>query len=129
MAQWVENPTAAAWVAVEAWVQSPAQRRHSGLKDLAGVAVAAQVAAAAQIRSVAREISYPECREKKKKSSSRSSTLVKREVGGRHILSTSLSRQEAVSSILAQALLSVLPWASPQCQPTFSHIPVYDAGS
>ena len=123
MAQWVENPTVAAWVAVEAWVQSPAQRRHSGLKDLAGVAVAAQAAAAAQIRSVARGISYPECREKKK-SSSRSSTLVKREVGGRHILSTSLSRQEAVSSILAQALLSVLPWANPQCQPTFSHIPV-----
>ena len=31
MAQWVKNPTAAAWVATEAWVQSPAQ--HSLLKD------------------------------------------------------------------------------------------------
>jgi len=33
VAQWVENLTAVAWVAVEAWVRSPA--RHSGLKDLA----------------------------------------------------------------------------------------------
>ena len=31
VAQWVKNSTAAAWVAVEVWVQSPAW--HSGLKD------------------------------------------------------------------------------------------------
>ena len=33
MADWVKNPTAAAQVSVEAWVQSPGRR--SGLKDLA----------------------------------------------------------------------------------------------
>ena len=31
--QWIKNPTIVAGVAVEAWIQSPAQR--SGLKDLA----------------------------------------------------------------------------------------------
>ena len=33
MAQWVKNPTAAAWLAAEVWVQSSAHR--SGLQDLA----------------------------------------------------------------------------------------------
>ena len=32
MVQWVRNPTAAAWVAAEVWVLSPAQ--HNGLQDL-----------------------------------------------------------------------------------------------
>ena len=50
MAQWVKNPTAAAWVATEAWVWSLAQ--YSGLKDLA------QVAAETHIQSRAQELPY-----------------------------------------------------------------------
>ena len=50
MAQWVKNPTAAAHVASEAWVQPLA--RHHELKDLA------QVEATAWIQSLAWELPY-----------------------------------------------------------------------
>ena len=52
MAQWVENPTAAAQVTVEGWVLFLAQR--SGLKDL----VLPQVKTVAQIQSLAWERPY-----------------------------------------------------------------------
>ena len=49
MVQWVKNPTVAALVAAEAWVQTPG--RPSWLKyDIA--------AAVARIRSLAQELSY-----------------------------------------------------------------------
>ena len=61
MIQWVKNPTAAASVAAEVWVQSPAQ--HSGLKG------SSVVAAAVQIQSLAKKLPYAmgEAIKKKKK--------------------------------------------------------------
>ena len=56
--QWVKNPTAVAWVAVDAQVQSPAQQ--SGLEDLVLLkpVVYAAAASAAWIQSLARELPY-----------------------------------------------------------------------
>ena len=55
MAQWVENPTAAAQVTVAAWAQSLAP--NCGFKYLALLQLPS-VAAVAQIQSLARELPY-----------------------------------------------------------------------
>ena len=54
VAQWVKNPTAASWVAVEAWDQSPAQ--CGGFKGSAVATAVAQVTAAAWIPSLVQEL-------------------------------------------------------------------------
>ena len=56
MAQWVKNPTAAAWVTVKARVLSLAPL--SGLKYLALPQLWRLIEAVAQIRSLAQELLY-----------------------------------------------------------------------
>ena len=53
MVQWVKNPTAAALVTVEAWIQSLAELQGSSVAE--GMA---QVAAVAWIHSLAQELPY-----------------------------------------------------------------------
>ena len=56
MVRWVKNPTSAALVPAEVWVQSPTQ--HSGLKGSSIAAAPAQVTGVAQIQSLAWEFPY-----------------------------------------------------------------------